>query len=84
VVVLLPGGRLVRRVPEDPRDREQALGVSEGAAEPAVGPRPALDRPAGAAAVGAEPPQLAVQMLRLRFLQEPPQVQLGPWSRTRG
>lgn len=76
----------VRRVSEEARDLEQAFGVGEGAAEPAVVllPRRPLDRPSDVVdPLGAVPPQLALQLLRLRALQEPPQVQLRPWKRTR-
>lgn len=75
-VVLLSWGGLVRWASEEAGDCEQAIGVSERAAEPVVvllGPH---DWPADMHALCAVPTQLTLQLLCFHSLYVPPQVQL--------
>lgn len=71
-VVLLSGGGLVRWVSEEAGDCEQALVVSEGAAEPAVVLLGPLDWPADMDALCTIPTQLTLQLLCFHSLYIPP------------
>lgn len=75
-VVLLSWGGLVRWESEEAGDSHQALGVSEGAAEPAVVLPGPLDWPADMDALCTVPTQRTLQLLCFHSLYVPPQVQL--------
>lgn len=61
---------------EEADDGEQATGVFEGAAEPAVVLLGPLNWPANMDALCAVPTQLTLQLLYLHSVYVPPQVQL--------
>lgn len=81
--VLLSRGWLVRWVSEESDDSKQAIGVFQGAAEPAVILLlKLLDRPADMNALCAVPTYLTLHVPFFHTLHISPQVQLGTLNRT--